>query len=84
MVLVTAPVHPKGNQLWIFIGKTDAEAEASIFWPHDVKSWLLRKYLDARNDWGQEEKRVTEDEMVEWNNKPNGHEFEQTLGDGEG
>ena len=73
----------QGIQSWISIGKTDAEAEALIFWPPDVKSWLIRKYLDAWNDWGQEKKRVTEDEMVGWHHKLNGHEFEQTLGDGE-
>ena len=60
------PVHPKGNQSWIFIGKTDAEAEAPILWPPDVKkSQLIRKYLDAGKDWRQEEKGTTEDEMVD-------------------
>ena len=58
------PVNPKGNQPWIFIGKTDAEAEAPIFWPHDAKSQLIGKDPDAGKDWGQKEKRATEDEMV--------------------
>ena len=58
------PVHPKGNQSWIFIGKTDAEAETPVLWPTDVKNWLIRKYPDTGNDWRQEEKRTTEDEMV--------------------
>ena len=59
-----SPVHPKGNKPWIFIGRTDAEAEAPILWPPDMKSWLTGKDPDAEKDWGQEEKRVTEDEMV--------------------
>ena len=78
------PVSPKGNQLWIFIGRTDAEAEASILWPPDVKSWLVGKDPDAGKDWGQEEKRMTEDEVVGWRHWFNGHGFEQTLGDDEG
>ena len=76
------PVHPKGNQPWIFTGRTDAEAEAPILWPADVKSWLI-KDPDAGEDWGQEEKGATEDEMVEWHHLFNGHEFEQTPGDSE-
>ena len=76
------PVNPKGNQPWIFIGKTDAEAQ--ILWPPDVKSQLIGKDRDAGKDWGQEEKGVTEDEMVGWQHWLNGHEFEQTLGDSEG
>ena len=76
-------VHPKGNQSWIFIGRTDAEAEASILWP-PVKSWLTGKDPDAGKDRGQEEKGVTEDEMVGWHHWLNGHEFEQAPGDGEG
>ena len=60
------PVHPKGNQPWIFIGRTDAEAEAPILWSPDAKSWLIRDDPNAGKDWGQEEKGVTEDEMVEW------------------
>ena len=78
------PVHPKINQFWIFIGRTDAEAETSILWPPDVKSWLIWKDSAAGKDWGQEEKGTTEDEMVGWHHRLNGHEFEQTLGDSEG
>ena len=69
------PVHPKGNQSWIFIGKTDAEAETPILWPPDVKSWLIWKDPDAGKDWRQEEKGTTEDEMVGWHHWLNGHEF---------
>ena len=72
------------NQYWISIGKTVAEAEAPILWPPDVKSWLIGKDSDAGKDWGQEEKGVSEDEMVGWHHWLNGHEFEQTLGDSEG
>ena len=68
------PVNPKGNQPWIFIGKTDAEAEAPILWAPDEKSQLIRKDPDAGKDWGQEEKGVTEDEMVGWQHWLNGHE----------
>ena len=75
-------VNPKGNQHWIFIGRT--EAEALILWPPDVKSQLIGKGPDAGKDWGQEEKGVTEDEMVGWHHWLNGHEFGQTLGDSEG
>ena len=75
------PVNPKGNQLWIFIGRTDAEAEAPILWPPDAKSRLIRKDPDAGKDWGQEEKGAMEDEMVGWHHQLNGHEFEQTPGD---
>ena len=71
-------VNPKGNQHWIVIGRTDAEAEVPIFWPHDAKSWLTGRDLDAGKDWGQEEKKATEDEMVGWHHRLNGHEFEQT------
>ena len=78
------PVHPKGDQSWIFIGRTDAEAEAPILWPPDAKNWLIRKDPDAGKDWRQEEKGMTEDEMVGWHHRLNRHEFEQTLGDGEG
>ena len=77
-------VHPKGNQPWTFIGRTNAEAEAPVLWPPDVKSWLNRKDPDAGKDWRQEEKGTTEDEMVGWHHRLNGHEFEQTPGDGEG
>ena len=70
------PVNPKGNQSWIFIGRTDAEA--LILWPPDVKSWLIRKDPDAGKDWRQEEKGTTEDEMVGWHHWLNGHECKQT------
>ena len=78
------PVNPKRNQPWIFIGRTDAEAEAPVLWSPDAKSQLIGKDPDARKDWRQEEKRATEDEMVGWHHRLNGHEFEQTPGDGEG
>ena len=69
-------VHPKGNQSWIFIGRTDAEAETPIFWPPDVKNWLIRKDPDAGTDWRQEEKGATEHEMVGWHHQLNGNESE--------
>ena len=78
------PVHPKRNQPWIFIGRTDAEAETPILRPPDSKNWLLGKDPDAGKDWRLEEKGMTEDEMVGWPHQLNGHEFEQTLGDGKG
>ena len=78
------PVNPKGNQSWIFIGRADAEAEAPTLRPPDVKSQLIRKDPDAGKGWGQEEKEVTENEMVGWHHWLNGHEFEQTLGYSEG
>ena len=71
------PVRPKGNQSWIFIGRTDAEAEAPVIWPPDAKNWLIGKDPDAGKDWGQKEKGTTEDEMVGWHHSLNGHEFEQ-------
>ena len=74
------PVNPKGNQPWIFIGRTVAKAEAPILWPPDAKSQLTGKGPDAGKDWGQEEKGTTEDEMVGWHHWPNGHEFKQTPG----
>ena len=74
------PVNPKGNQSWMFIGRTDAEAETPIFWPTDGKNWLTGKDPDSAKDWGQEKKRPTEDEMVGWYHWLNGHEFEQALG----
>ena len=77
------PVHPKGNQSWIFIGRTDAKAETPVLWPLDVKIWLIRKDPDPGIDWGQKEKEMTDDEMVGWHHWLNGHEFEQTLGDSE-
>ena len=67
------PVHPKGNQSWMFIGRTDVEAEILIFWPPDVKSWLIGKDPDAGKDWGQEEKGMAEDEMVGWHHWLSGH-----------
>ena len=76
-------VNPKGNQSWIFIGRTDAEAEAPIFWPPDVKSRLIAEDPYAGKDWGQE-KGAAECEMVGWHHRLNGHEFVQTLGDSEG
>ena len=75
------PVHPKGNQSWIFIGRTDAEAEAPILWPTDVKNQLIRKDPDDRKDW-RWEKGMTEDKMVGWHHWLNGHEFKQALGNG--
>ena len=77
-------INPKGYQPWIFIGRTDAEAEAPILWPPDAKSQLIVKDPDAGKDWGQEEKGATEDDMVEWYHWLNGHEFKQTVGNGEG
>ena len=76
------PVNPKGNQPWTFTGRT--VAEALILWPPDAKSWLTGKDPDSGKDWGQEEEKVTEDEMIGWHHRLNGHEFEQTLGDSEG
>ena len=78
------PVNPKGNQFWIYIGRTDAEAEAPILWPPDEKSWLIRKDLDAGKDWRQNEKGTWEDAMVRWHHWLNGHEFEQIQGDVKG
>ena len=75
---------PKGNQPSIFIGKTDAKPEAPILWPHDVKIWLIRKDPDAGKDWGQEEKGMTEDQMVGWHHLLDEHEFEKTPRDDEG
>ena len=78
--------HRKGNQSWIFIGRTDAEAETPILWPPDAKNWLIGKDPDTRKDWRREEKGVTEDEIVGWHHQLNGHEFEKTVvvGDGQG
>ena len=78
------PVHPKGNQSWIFIGRTDAEAETPILWPPDVKSWLIIKDPNAGNDWRRGEKGTTEDEMVGWYHRLDGHEFEEALVVGDG
>ena len=80
------PVNPQGNQSWILIGKNDAEAEAPILWSPDAKNWLIWKDPNAGKDWRQEEKEITEVEMVEWHHWFNGHEFEQApeVGDGQG
>ena len=78
------PVYPKGNQSWIFIGRTDAKAETPILWPPDAKSPFIGNDPDAGKDWRQEEKGTTEDEIVGWHHWLNRHEFEQTPGDGEG
>ena len=78
------PVHPKGNQSWIFIARTDVEAETPILWPPDVKNWFIGKDPDAGKDWRQEEKRATEDEMVGWHHQLDRHEFEWILGAGDG
>ena len=75
------PVHPKGNQLWIFTGRTDAEAEAPNLWQPNVKSWLIGEDPDARKDWRQEKKWTTEDEMIGWHHQLNGHGLEKTQGD---
>ena len=73
------PVHPKGNQSWIFFGRTDAEDEAPILWPPDAKNWLIGKDPDAVKDWRQIEKGTREDETVGWHHQLKGHEFEQAL-----
>ena len=78
------PVHPKGDQSWVFIGRTDVEAETPVLWPPDVKSWLIWKDPDAGKDWGQEEKGTTEYETVEWHHRLNGHGFGGTPGVGDG
>ena len=78
------PVHPKGDQSWVFIGRTDVEAETPILWLPDVKSWLIWKDPDAWKDWGQKEKGTTEDEMVGWHHRLNGHGFVWTPGVGDG
>ena len=78
------PVHPKGDQSWVFIGRIDVEAETPILLPPHEKSWLVWKDPDAEKDWGQEEKRMTEDEMVGWHHQFNGHEFGWTPGVGDG
>ena len=78
------PVHSEQDQSWVFIGRTDVEAETPILWPSDMKSWLIWKDPNARKDWGQEEKGVRGDEMVGWHQQLNGHEFGWTLGVGDG
>jgi len=77
-------VHSKGDQSWVFIGRTDAKAETPILWPPHVKSWLIGKDSDAGRDWGQEEKGTTEDEMAGWHHRLDGHKFEWTPGVGDG
>ena len=77
------PVNPKGNQSWIFIGRADAKADAPVHWPADAKSQLIGKDLDTVKDWRQEEKRVTEDEVIGWHHWLSEHEFEPMLGDRE-
>ena len=79
-------VHPKGNQSWVFIGRTDVEAETLILWPPDAKCWLIWKDPNAKKDCGQEEKGMTEDEMAGWHHQLNGHEFGWTpaVGNGQG
>ena len=77
-------VNPKWIQSWIFIGRTDADAEALILWPPDAKNWLTGKDPDPGKDWRQEEKGMTEDEMIGWHHWLSGHEFEQALGVGDG
>ena len=78
------PVHPKGDQSWVFIGRTDVETETSVVWPPDAKNWIIGKDPDAGKDWGQEEKGTREDEMVGWHHWLNGHGFGWTLGVGDG
>ena len=78
------PVHPKGEQSWVFIGRTDAEAETPILWPPHAKSWLIGKDRDAGRDWGQEEKGTTEDETGGWHHQLDAHEFGWTPGVGDG
>ena len=78
------PVHPKGDQSWVFIGRTDAEAETPILWPPHTKSWLIGKDPDAGRDWGQEEKGMTEDDMARWHHWLDAHESGWTLGVGDG
>ena len=80
----TQPVHSKGDQSCVFLGRNDAKAETPVLWPPDAKSWLTGKDPDAGRDWGQEEKRMTEDEMARWHRWLGGHEFEWTPGVGDG
>ena len=78
------PIHPKEDQSWVFIGRTDVEAEAPIPWPPDAKNWLIGKDPDAGDDWRWEEKGKTEDEVIGWHHQFNGYEFEQGQGIGDG
>ena len=77
-------VHTKGDQSWVFFGRTDAKAETPVLWPPHAKSWLMGKDSDAGKDWGQEEKGMTENEMTGWHHRLNGLEYEWTPGDGDG
>ena len=83
-IIYIQPVHPKGNQSWVFIGRTDAEAESLVLGPPDVKNWLIWKDPDAGKDWGREEKGTTEDEMVGWHHWLTGQGFGWTPGAGDG
>ena len=78
------PIHSKGDQSWVFIGRTDAKAETPVLWPPHAKSWLTGKDSDAGRDWGQEEKGTAEDEMAGWHHRLNGRESQWTLGVGDG
>ena len=78
------PVHPKGDQPWVFFGRNDAKVETPVLWPPHAKSWLFGKDSDSGRDWGQKEKGTTEDEMAGWHHWLNGHESEWTPGDGDG
>ena len=78
------PIHPQENQSWIFIGRTDVEAETPIIWTPDAKNWLIGKEPDAGKDWRQEKKGMTQDEMVGWRHWLDGHEFEQAPGISDG
>ena len=78
------PVHPKGDQSWVFTARTDVEAETPILWPSDAERWLIAKDLNAERDWRQEEKGMTEDEMAGWHHRIDGHEFGWTPGAGDG
>ena len=80
----TQPGHSKGDQSWVFFGRNDAKAKTPVLWPPHVKSWLIGKDFDAGRDWGQEEKGTTEDEMARWHHQLDAHEFEWTLGVGDG
>ena len=80
----TQPVHPRGDQSWVFIGGTDVEAETPVLWPRDVKNWLIGKDPEAGKDWRQEEKGTSEDGMAECHHRLDGREFAWTLGVGDG
>ena len=83
-IKIIKPVNFKGNQPWILIGRTDAEAKAPVFWSADVNGWLIGKVPDAGKDWGQKDKRASEDDMTGWHHQCSGRELGQTLGDGVG